>query len=193
MSILLGLLSIVISLVSYSFYIRDVLVGKTRPHVVTWLIWGFLNAAIFYQQVTHGADAGSWVTLVASIANFLIFALSLRHGEHRMTRLDVGCLALAAGALMLWWLDSDSSAAVVIAVSVFVIALVPTWRKSLANPYEETALTYALNSLKFLLAIFALGTISFTTAFYPFALFVTNGVFVLFLLIRRRSAGADTH
>lgn len=186
MLLILGLLSILIAVVSYSIYFRNIFTHKTRPHSITWLIWGTLNALIFYQQITHGGGAGSWVTLAASIANLLIFGVSLRYGERRMTRLDYACLILAVIALVLWGFNKDSDASVIIASVVFIIALIPTWRKSLLNAYEETAWTYGLNSLKFLIALLALTSISLMTAFYPFVLCVTNSVFVIFLVLRRR-------
>jgi divalent metal cation (Fe/Co/Zn/Cd) transporter len=187
MSLFLGILSILIAITSYSFYFRNILTHKTRPHGITWLIWGTLSALIFYQQATHGGGAGAWVTLVACFANYLIFALSLRYGEHSMTRLDYGCLVFSVVALVLWGLNKDSNVSAIIASIVFIIALIPTWRKSLANAYEETAVTYALNGLKFLIAFFALSSISFMTAFYPFVIFAANGIFATFLIMRRRS------
>ena len=190
MSLILGLLSVLIAVVSYSFYFRNIFTRKTRPHGITWLIWGTLSALIFYQQATHGAGAGAWVTLFASVANYLIFILSIRYGEHSMTRLDYSCLIFAVIALVLWGFNKDSNASAIIASSVFIVALIPTWRKSMLNAYEETAITYGLNSLKFLVALFALGSISFITAFYPFVIFVANGAFAVFLVLRRRSGPA---
>jgi len=187
MSLILGLLSILIAVISYSFYFRNIFAHKTRPHSITWLIWGTLSALIFYQQITHGGGAGAWVTLVASSANFIIFGLSMRYGERLITRFDYNCLILAIIALVLWGFNKDSNVSAVIASCVFIIALIPTWRKSLANAYEETVVTYALNSLKFLIALFALSTVSFMTAFYPFVVFAANAVFAVFLLVRRHS------
>ena len=192
MSLILGLLSILIAVVSYSFYLRNIFTLKTRPHSITWLIWGTLGALIFYQQITHGGGAGAWVTLVASFANFLIFGLSIRYGERSMTWLDYNCFILAVLALVLWGFNKDSNISAVIASGVFIIALIPTWRKSLVNAYEETVVTYALNSLKFLIALFALSSISFMTAFYPFVIFAANAVFAIFLLVRRRLGQSRT-
>lgn len=46
-------------------------------------------------------------------------------------------------------------------------------------------LTYALSSLKFIIAIIALEKVTLVTALYPISLVLANAAFVALLLIRR--------
>jgi len=181
----LGLLTVLIAILSYSFYFRDMFKGKTKPHTLTWLIWGLLNTFIFMQQLTHGAGPGAWVTAVAGFANLLIFVFSFKYGERRITIIDWICLIGAAILLVLWLQTSDATLSVMLASLIFVVGFIPTIRKAWSKAHEETAITFALNSLKFFIALFALGSVSIVTAFYPAVLFVLNGAFAIFLIVKR--------
>jgi chromate transport protein ChrA len=188
MHVLLGTVTILIAVVSYSLYFRDVLAGKTKPHAFTWLIWSFLNLFVFYAQVMNNGGPGAWVTGAAAIANGIIFLLALRYGERYIAWLDWFCLAAALLSLAVWLVYPDGEASILLASAVFVIGFIPTFRKSLHKAHEETAITFGLNSVKFFIALFALSSISITTAVYPFLLFLVNGFFAGFLFTRQRSA-----
>lgn len=185
MTFYLGIITIIIAVVSYSIYIRDVFGGTTKPHGFTWFVWALLNSYIFFQQMQHDAGAGAWVTGVAGVANLFIFLLALKYGERNITKLDWLCLMLALAAFATWIVNSDVVLSVVLACSVFVLGFIPTLRKSFKRAHDETAMTFGLNSLKFMIAIFALSSISVITALYPFVLCVINGLFALFLFARQ--------
>jgi chromate transport protein ChrA len=185
MAFYLGIVTIIIAVVSYAIYIRDVLGGSTKPHGFTWFVWALLNSYIFFQQIQNNAGAGAWVTGVAALANLFIFLLALKYGERNITKLDWACLGLAFVALSIWLFNSDVVLSVVLACSVFVLGFIPTLRKSIRHAREETATTFALNSLKFLVALFALSSVTIVTALYPLVLFVINGLFALFLFARQ--------
>lgn len=189
--IFLGVITIIIAIVSYSIYLHDVFTGKTKPHGFSWFTWSILNSFIFYQQVVNGGGPGAWVTAVAALADAIIFLSAFKYGERNITKLDWTCLIVALIALAAWRLNSDPVLSVILASSVFVIGFIPTIRKSFKNARQETLATFSLNSLKFLIALFALDTVSITTALYPFVLFVTNGVFALFLFLRKVSTSKN--
>lgn len=184
MEIIIGLISLLLALVSYSLYFRDMFGKKTRPHAITWLIWSALNGFIFLQQLSHDAGPGAWVTGAAAVANLLIFLFSFKYGERNITRLDWLCLAVALLVITLWLNAASDELTVILACVIFLIGFIPTFRKSFKKPSEETILTFTLNSTKFFLALFALNTVTLVTALYPITLGVVNALFVIFLLAR---------
>lgn len=184
----IGWLTIAIALVSYSFYYRDVITGKTRPHIVTWGIWSGLSLLITLYQIGHGAEAGAWVTGFTGIAAAGICAMGLRSGDLKVTRIDGACLAGAALAGIAALALRDDTVTVALASTVFVLGMIPTIRKSYQKPHQETVITYALNSLKFSLALLALGQIDLVTATYPATLALANGLLVALLVTRRTAA-----
>ena len=187
MTIILGWVTVVLALISYSFYFRNIFRGKTKPHAITWLVWSLLNTFIFFQQATHNGGPGAWVTGVAAVANILIFFFSFKYGERNITRFDWGCLLIALLVLVAWRLTTSAELAVILASGVFIVGLTPTIRKSRLKAMEETATTYGLNSLKFLIALFALTNVTLVTALYPLVLFVVNALFFIYLVSRQVS------
>ncbi|MEO6110021.1 MAG: hypothetical protein ABIP50_03365 [Candidatus Saccharimonadales bacterium] len=185
MTTLIGLISVLIAIVSYSLYFRDIFKRKTKPHAISWLVWGTLNTVICIQQLAHGAGPGAWVTGVAAFADFAIFLSAFKYGEKKITRLDWMCLAVAMVVLVLWGQDSNDIFTVILACTIFIVGMIPTFRKSLKNAHEETAITFALNGTKFFLALFALNTFTLNTALYPITLFLINGIFAVFLITRQ--------
>ncbi len=189
MSDIIGVVSLLIAVISYGAYIRNIFRGKTKPHAITWLVWSILNTLVFFEQMESGAGPGAWVTGVAGLANLAIFVLALRYGERNITRFDWLCLGLVAVMLAFWSTISDPTLIVVIAVSIYLAGLFPTIRKVSKKANEETALTYGLNGFKFLLAFFALQSVTIATALYPLTLFIVNGSFVAYLLWARQQQG----
>lgn len=185
MATLLGIITVLIAVISYSFYFRDIFRGKTKPHGLTWLIWGVLNSFIFFQQLAADAGPGAWVTGSAALANILIFLASFRYGERRITRLDWVSLFAAGLVLVFWFQTSDATLAVILASIISLLGFVPTIRKTWDGAHEETVITFALNSLKFFIALFALQSVSVVTVLYPVLMFVTNAGFAIYLLVRR--------
>lgn len=186
MNIFIAILTLCLAFVSYGFYFRDIFRGVTRPHGVTWAVWAGLNSFIFIQQLTHGAGPGAWVTGIAAIANLCIFVLSFKYGERNVTKFDWLCLGLVAVAFSYWFFTADLTGTIVSAVVIFILGFLPTIRKSFRHASEETALTFGLNGIKFLLAFFALDVVSIVTGVYPLMLFVANLGFALYLLFLRK-------
>ena len=184
MALWIGLFSVLLALISYSIYFRDIFRGKTKPHALTWLIWAVLNGCIFVQQFTHDGGPGAWVTGVAAFANIIIFGLSFKYGERNITRLDWLCLAVAMIVMGLWLQRVSDELTVILACAIFIVGFIPTLRKSYGKPREETIVTFGLNSVKFFLALLALHSLTLITALYPVVLGIVNGYFVIFLIVR---------
>jgi hypothetical protein len=182
----IGVLALVIAVISYTIYITHTLKGWTKPHAITWLVWALLNGFVFGEQMVAGAGPGAWVTGGAAIANLLIAGLALFKGERSITYLDWLCLALTAVLLLSWQSIDDPSIAVLLAIAIFMIGFIPTLRKSARSAHEETATTFALNGIKFFLAVAALSTISVATVVYPLVLGTVNISFAIYLVWARR-------
>ena len=75
---ILSLVAVVLIFVSYSFYIKDILKGKARPHVFTWGLWSIIVFILFLLQLSAGASFGATPTLFVSLLCITVFILSLR-------------------------------------------------------------------------------------------------------------------
>ena len=84
----LGIAAMVLALIAYVPYIRDVLKSKTKPHVYSWFIWGLLSLLIAALQIKKGAGPGAYMTLFTGLISLYIFTLGLRNGRKNITRID---------------------------------------------------------------------------------------------------------
>lgn len=185
----LGILATLMAFFSYIPYIRNMLSGKTKPHAFSWLVWGALTAIAFVGQVSDNAGPGAWVTGFTAMVSFFIFITALRTGEKDISKSDWFSLAGAGLAMLLWWATSNPLTAVILITLIDALGFYPTFRKSYHKPHQETAITFAISGLKFIVAIIALENLTLVTWLYPASLVLMNGIFVIMLLIRRKQVG----
>lgn len=184
--ILLAGIAMIIAVVSYFYYFRDIFAGRTKPHAFTWLVWASLTTIGFAGQLSDNGGSGAYITGITAVVSFVIFFLALFRGEKEVTQSDWFSLGGAAAALLLWLLTDNPLLAVILITLVDFLGFVPTIRKSIRKPHEETLISYALAGLKFMLAIIALDNYSVVTVLYPASLVFANLLFVLLLISKRR-------
>lgn len=183
---IVAVISVVMTLVGYFYYFKDIFTNKTKPHAYSWLVWGSLTAIAFFGQITDGAGPGAWVTATTALISFVIVAIAFIKNQNVITRSDQLFLAGCAVSIILWLVTNDPFLSIILVTIIDFMGFLPTIRKSIVNPHEETLLHYLLAGGKFALALFALENISVVTTLYPLSLVVANWLFVGFLLIRRR-------
>lgn len=182
----LGCVSIFIGFIAYFIYFKNIFRGKTKPHAFSWSIWGTINAIAFAAQLVKGGGAGSWSTAVTALVCFGISALAFHFGNKIFSHYDWACLAGAFLALLLWILTKDPTASVILLSITDVLGAIPTLRKGYLKPHEDTASAFALNALKFVVAIVALGSYSIATWLFPLTVIVMNTSITSVILVRRR-------
>lgn len=185
---LLGILSVIVVCVAYLPYIRDILAAKTKPHAVSWLVWAVLAAIAFGVQVTNGGGPGAWLMAVTAGLTFIVFGLALWRGEKHIYMADWLSLAFSVVALGLWIIVNQPLLSVIlISLTDAIGGFLPTFRKSLRNPFQETASLYALFSVSLIWSLMALHDFSWVTALYPASFVAINMIMAFYLITRRRS------
>src|SRR3989344_7337654 len=184
--IILSGLAIIIGFIGYIPYYLDILKGKTKPHTFSWLGWGLLEGIIFFVQIKAGGGPGAYVTGMSGLLMIGIVLLSFRYGDKDIKPIDWMALFGGIIGIVLWKLTNNPLAAVILITIADACLFFPTYRKAYYKPKEETLIEYLLSSVRWILAIFALQTYSLTTWLYPASLIITNGVFTIMLVIRRR-------
>ena len=184
--IILGVLAILIGLISYVPYFRNIFSGRTKPHAFSWFVWAILTGIAFAAQVVEHGGAGAWVTGFTAFICFVVFLLALYKGKRDFPLFDWLCLVSAFVAMGLWWYAKDPTGSVILITITDALAFLPTFRKGYYKPREETATTFALSATKFFVALFALEAFTFVTVLYPASLVIMNGAFVVLLCVRRK-------
>ncbi len=185
-----GTLAIILTFVGYVPYIRDIVLGKTKPHLYSWLAWGLVGGIVFALQIMNGAGAAAYVTLAAELACVVVIILTLNYRvASTITSADTIFLTLALLSLALWLLVKQPLLAAILATITDLLSFIPTIRKSWQQPHSETLLFYVINIFRFGLAALALSAFTVVTALYPISWFILNSLFVVMLLWRRRYLG----
>jgi hypothetical protein len=184
--LIISLVAIVLTIIGYVPYIRDIFKRKTVPHVFTFFIWGFASILTFALQMHGGGGVGAWVTLAAAIICLFIFVLGLKYGEKNITRADIIFFVISIISLVLWPIAKQPVWAVVLIVAVDVFGFLPTIRKSWNKPYSETLFTYQLCVFRHGMSMFGLRQFNLLTLLYPLAWTAANFIFVIILMARRK-------
>lgn len=182
----IGIVSVLFTFIGYVPYFINIIKGKTKPHAFSWFIWFLLTAISFIIQITYGAGPGSWMIGFTSVVCFLFFIAGLIKGKNNIVLSDWISLIGAFIALVLWLIFKVAFFSVILIVLADFLGFYPTIRKSIVYPHQETLITYFFSSIKSLLSLFALTTVSFETAFHLLYLFTANLGFVILLSIKRK-------
>ena len=181
--------AIILTFVGYVPYFRDLLKGKTRPHVFSWLIWGIVTSIIFALQISAGAGVGAYVTLAVAALSFAIFLLSLRNGNRDIKRLDVVFFVLALLSIPLWLIVKQPVLSIILLSTIDMLGFLPTIRKSWNDPYSETLALYVITTFRHALSILGLFEYNIVTMLFPVTWVFANAGFAVLLIVRRKKLG----
>jgi len=184
---ILGGLAVLLTIISYIPYIKDILKGKTRPHAFSWLIWFILTGIGFFIQIEGGAGAGAWFNGVMFFICGFIMVYGFIKGRKEIVIADWVSLILAFIAMYFWLIVKDPMLSITLVIIADALGLIPTIRKSLIHPHSETVETYAINAVRVCFGILALSKFSFLTASYHIYMIIANLLVVGVIIIKRKS------
>ena len=186
---LLGITATILAFVAYAPYIRDVLKGKTKPHIYSWSIWGLLTLLVSALQFKEGAGPGAYMTLATGFISFLVFFLGLRNGKKYITTLDTLIFIMALVATGLWLLAEQPLSSMLLLVGAGLLGSIPTFRKSWHKPHEETLFYWGISPIRHAISIGAIASYNAVTLLNPIVWVVINSSLSILLIIRRKRIG----
>ncbi len=167
-------------------YVIDIVKGRVKPHSYTWFVWTVVSGIVFFGQLAKGAGVGTFPTAASGIFTFVIFLLSLKYGYRKITKLDTFFLVLSLAGIIPWVLTNDPTISVIVAVSIDVIAFIPTFRKTRADPTTETPILYGLNVIRHILALFSMQAYNVATTLHSIAMIVTNSLMTFLVVFPKK-------
>ncbi len=76
--VVLGIAGSLVGVVSYVPYFRDMLRGTTKPHPLSWFVWGLVSAIAFAAQIVSGGGLGALTTGITALACFSLTGFECR-------------------------------------------------------------------------------------------------------------------
>ncbi len=159
-------------------YLRDIIKGKTKPNIVSWITWTLLTGIATIAELVGHEYHTAIFTAAAVLETGSVVVLGLLKGYVKYTRFDYVCQASAIVGLFLWWLFNSPAVAVVAAVVIDAIGVLPTIRHSWNQPGEETWISFALAGLGGVFAVLALSTYNWTNLPYPLYIALVNPIVI---------------
>ncbi len=173
-----------ISIVAVLPYARDIVKGKTKPNIASWITWSLLTGVATVAEFAAREYATAIFTSFAALATTFIVVLGLKYGYVKYTLFDAVCQVGAFSGFILWWFFNSPAAAVIASVSIDFIGVLPTIRHSYVAPYEETWITYVLSGVAGVFALLALSAYNWTSLTYPAYIVFANFLIVAVILQR---------
>ena len=189
----LSAVAIALTFIAFVPYIRSIRLGKTKPHVFSWLIWGGTTFTVFLAQLTDGGGIGAWPIGVSGVITLYVAALAYtKKSDSSITGMDWLFFTLAMSALPFWYFTANPLWAVLILTTVDILGFGPTVRKAYYYPFEEKLTFFALFVVRNVIVILALSYYSVTTVLFPAVVAVACLLLILMVMYRRWTFDAAT-
>jgi uncharacterized protein with PQ loop repeat len=182
----IGAIAVVLTFAAYVPYYRDILKGKTRPHIYSWSLWGLLTILLVALQIKGGAGPATWVTAAAGLLCVGVVVLSLKNGKRDITTSDTIVAILSLLAIGFWIIADQPIISMILAILADLLAFIPTIRKSYHDPHSETLSLYITNALRFVLALFAVEHYTYLSSSWIVAWIIGYASLAILLAVRRR-------
>src|SRR5688572_25194483 len=103
---IISAIAVLLTFVAYIPYYRDILKGKTHPHIYSWSLWSLLTVLLVALQIKGGAGPATWVTAAAGLLCIGVVLLSFKSGKKDITVSDT-IVALLSLISIGFWLIAD--------------------------------------------------------------------------------------
>lgn len=183
----LGFIGVALVLVAYLPYLRDIIRKKVIPHPFSWLIWTATATAVFFIQTTNGSGPGAYPTATIALMAFSVFVLSYRMNKVRIKPLDILCLVIASAGIVVWLFIDQPLISLILLLSVEVIGFIPTIRKAIAKPYEDSISVWAISAFRHGFGLAAITHYNLVTILNPLVWIAMCVTFCTVVLWRRRT------
>lgn len=186
------LAGLVIIIGAYLPYFRDMLRGTTKPHAYTWLIWSITQSTAVAGLFYGNGGWGAFALLIGTIFAFIVFLLSFKYGTKNITKGDTIILIAALLAIIVWWQLNNPLLSVLMVSIIDFLGYLPSFRKTFAEPWTETPISWAVFSITNILTVFALTQYNFLTLAYLITMTGANIILLAICLLRRRVISRPT-
>ena len=183
---LLSAVAVTMTFLGYVPYYRDIIKGKTHPHVYSWTLWCLLTIMIVGLQIKGGAGPAVYVTASAGLLCVGVIVLSLKKGKKDITFSDTVVAVLSLIAMGFWLIANAPVVSMVLVVLADLLAFIPTVRKSWSKPHTETLSLYVINAVRFVIAVIAVEKYTLLAVLWPAAWAIANGLFSVLLVVQRK-------
>lgn len=178
-------IGIVVNLIAYYIYLKDISTGTVKPHTFSWLVWMITQGIGVYAQWRGDGGLGAISLTIGEVFVFIVFLISLFRGTRNATKADKILLVCALSAIVVWRLTSNLLLAAWIVSIADICGAVPSFKKAFRNPQSESVLTWIFFIVSGICSMLVLKNYNPLTLTYPLALMTINVIMVAICILRR--------
>ena len=141
---------VIVSLIGTSFYIKDIILGKTKPNRVSWFIWMLAPFIGAFLQFKAGGGLSTLAVFMAGFCSLLVFIASFiwrKNAYWKITSFDIICGCFSILSLILYLFTHRFGISVAFAILSDFLAGFPTIKKSWKFPDTETGFQYLCSGI----------------------------------------------
>ena len=179
--------SVVLNVYAGASYFFSTLRGQTQPNRVTWFFWALAPLIAGTAQLSEGVGISSLAVYSIALPPVLILFASFwnKKAYWKISPFDYSCGAMELMALLLWYLTTDATIAIIFSILVGLCASTPTVLKAYKYPETEDGLAFILGTISMLVGFLAVQQYSFDSAAFLGMATLVNAV-ITFGIYRRK-------
>ena len=177
-TLLFGLAALILNVIGYVPYIREILAGVVKPQRVTWVIWSILSLIAFVNQIINGGGYSIFFVGSTFALTSTVFALSIFKGVGGASKFDLGILAAVSLLAIAWIGFRESYYSTLFVVMIDCLAALPTLVKAYLKPQTEAYFQWVTSGIGGLFGIISLPMLNFILIVYPLYIAIMNGLIV---------------
>jgi hypothetical protein len=173
--------TIFISLIGYSIYLKDIFYGQTRPNLVSWILWMLAPFIGVFFQLKAGAGLSVIPVFMAGFGPLIVIVASLfrKNSIWKITKLDIICGVLALLALILYIFTHNLGISIIFAILSDALGGIPTIVKSCKFPKTETGAMYLIGILNNTIGLLIIKNWIFSIYSFNAYLIIMNTIIVV--------------
>ncbi len=176
-------IGVLVTLVGYFFYFKNIFYGQTRPNLVSWFLWMLGPFLGVFFQLKAGAGLSVLPVFLAGFGPLVVIIVSLIKSNSiwKISTFDIFCGFLSLLALVIYFTTRNLGISIVFAIASDFLAFIPTYIKGWRFPETETVTVYFTTIFSNILGLLIIKDWSFVIYSFGVYFIVANIVFILIL------------
>ena len=180
-------IGVLINIIAYYVYFKNIFFGETRPNMVSWFMWMFAPMLGVFFQLKAGAGLSVLPVFMAGFGPLVVIVVSLfrKNTYWKITKFDLFCGLFSLLALIIYIFTKNLAISIIFVILSDGLAAIPTVIKSWKFPETETASVYIASIISQTLALLIIKEWIFTIYSLGFY-FISMNIVIIFAIYRKK-------
>ncbi len=176
-----------LSVYGIAVYIKDTLIGKTKPNRITWLMWSIAPLIAAAAAISKGVTFAVVPVFMSGFGPLCVLTASFfnRKAYWKLATFDYLCGFFSVVALVVWVITKEANIAIIFAIASDGFAAIPTLKKSWTNPETETGMPFIMGLISSLTCFTAIRYWIFSEYAFAMYLVIVNILLIIFIYRKR--------